>query len=214
MAIINMEFAKDCTGGALSIKFIAGGPGPEFTFRRSKDAAQMSSFADVRRMVSQCSTRMEAFFRGLPPPRPVAAPGRKRKVSEAAAAEKKPRLARGQLLEEISAAEGTWLTKAVVRFQLKGLVGSVAESQWKDYFRERVLLEMKTQASTTAECPEALSEEVKEDASWPECLGERRQIHSFSFESYQARKARGLQAMTFQSSVAVAGLRPELWIEA
>ncbi|OLQ10528.1 hypothetical protein AK812_SmicGene5719 [Symbiodinium microadriaticum] len=185
MAIVNMEVAKDITGGAKSLKFTTGTSGQESFLRMKGKNAETVSFPEVRRLVSQCSPRMDALFRGLPPPRPVAAPSRKRKTSDAAVAEKKPRIAPAQLQEEIAAAEGTWLKRAVDRFQLKGIVGTASEAHWKTYFAERVLLEMKREASVTAD-EDSSDEAQDEDAvSWPECLGAQPEIHGFDFESYR-----------------------------
>lgn len=185
MAIVNMEVAKDITGGAKSLKFTTGTSGQESFLRMKGKNAETVSFPEVRRLVSQCSPRMDALFRGLPPPRPVAAPSRKRKTSDAAVAEKKPRIAPAQLQEEIAAAEGTWLKRAVDRFQLKGIVGTASEAHWKTYFGERVLLEMKREASVAAD-EDSSDEAQDEDAvAWPECLGAQPEIHGFDFESYR-----------------------------
>ncbi|CAJ1437959.1 unnamed protein product [Effrenium voratum] len=182
MSIVQMEVAKDITGGARSITFTAGpGEQGERLLRQKSDTA---SFSEVQRLISAFSPRMDALFRGVAP-RPVATPARKRKNSEPAGAEKKPRADLTVLLKDIAAPKGSWLRQAVERFQLKGMVGSVLESQWKEYFRERVVLEMDRQTSLTSEDSE---EEEEEEVVWPDCLGERPEFDGLCYESYREKE--------------------------
>ena len=143
MAIVNMEVAKDITGGARSIKFkTTSDPTAQqeqACFRRSNK--ELMSFSRVRRMVSEHSPHMDALFRGQVPVKAVATPSRKRKAEDSGAV-KKQRMDPSKLVEDISAAEGSWLQKAVEQFQLKGICDqNIPDSQWKRYVEERELLE-------------------------------------------------------------------------
>lgn len=75
-AIVNMEVAKDITGGARCIKFRS-------THVRQKEFEKQNGFEfpKVRPMVAKQSPRMDALFRGEVPAQPVPTPARKRKLN-------------------------------------------------------------------------------------------------------------------------------------
>mmetsp|Transcript_70854 Transcript_70854/g.125129 ORF Transcript_70854/g.125129 Transcript_70854/m.125129 type:complete len:571 (-) Transcript_70854:200-1912(-) len=175
--IVNMEVVKDITGGARSITFQASGALPA---QNSPDSSKTLSFAQVRQMVSDFSPRLEALFRGeLPPSAPVATPLRKRSGEEVpGSSTKKPRVDASIFTSQILAADGSWLQKAIDRFQLKGKRNEeISDLQWQAYFKDRIILELREQATLPAE-------DEQED-TWPQGLGAKPEIQPLSFESYQ-----------------------------
>ncbi|CAK9087043.1 unnamed protein product [Durusdinium trenchii] len=164
MAIVNMEVAKDITGGARSIKFKttdSTAQQEQLCFRSSKE---LMSFSKVRHMVSEHSSHMDALFRGQVPVKPVPTPSRKRKADDAGAV-KKPRMDPSKLLEDITAAPGSWLQQAVEQFQLKGICDrNIPDSQWKRYVEERELLESFDQDDHEGEEEEEFEEDEEVDA--------------------------------------------------
>lgn len=198
MNIVNMEVAKDITGGARCIKFKTTDAQPQ-SCQRPRQNVQIESFSTVRRMVSTHSPRMDALFRGQEPPKPVATPARKRKTVDEDGSSKKPRVDPSKLLEEISAPDGSWLKQAVDRFQLKGIRNhGMSEAEWKQYFQERESLECYHDEEEEAE-----EEELEEDE---EVDGERRAsriLHSIrsSVAATMKSSSLGLDAEAFVQGV-------------
>eukprot|EP00438_Fugacium_kawagutii_P024702 Skav235542 [mRNA] locus=scaffold3067:204385:208395:+ [translate_table: standard] len=140
MAIVNMECCKDITGGARCIKFKAP-DAQEEQASNFRNSARIS-FSAARRLVSEHSAHMDALFRGQVPVKPLPTPARKRTADEGGGKVKKQRVDPNKLLEDISAPEGSWLQKAVDKFQLKGIRDNgIPDSYWESYIEEREALE-------------------------------------------------------------------------
>jgi len=153
-SIKNMEVGKDITGGAKTFIFFTDVPPPTPT--RGGSGSTEVAFPKVQEMLMGQSSRLAALFQGLPPPAPVVAVtprGKKRpgdRDEDLLLASSQKRSARGSAgsdavalkFERVSAAEGTWLKKAVERFSLTTpLNEQISEVQWQKYYEEREALE-------------------------------------------------------------------------
>jgi len=138
-AIVNMEVAKDITGGARSIKFRSTDVLPDGFEKHTR-----LEFSKVRPMVAKQSPRMDALFRGEVPAQPVPTPARKRKSNpDESGIGKKQRADPSKVSDDISAPDGSLLKQAVDQFKLTGIKNEwVSNSQWKQYIEERESLEV------------------------------------------------------------------------
>jgi len=151
----NLEVGKDITGSAKTIVFFVG---PASAAEGLDNAGSMDhkAFPHVQEMLMQQSPRLAALFQGLPAPEPEVAAtpkGKKRAVADSdgpifGSSQKRKIGVAGRSgadelkFERVHADEGTWLKKAVERFDLRApLEKQMSEAQWKQYYEERVALQ-------------------------------------------------------------------------
>lgn len=180
----NLEVGKDITGGAKTIIFFVGTESP-VEGRKVAGNADHKVFSQVREMLVQQSPRLAALFQGLPAPELEASssPRGKKRASEGSngplsgSTEKQKRTARassgggalGLKFDKVHAAEGTWLQKAVDRFDLRAPLDSqVSEAQWKKYYEDREAWERANQEEDEDNEDEDREEEEDEEETLAE----------------------------------------------